>query len=153
MRVQLVGIITTALALLVWGFFLATATVRGESRTAILVLDRAHGIREGTTVTYLGVDFGVVDQLTLHDGRVVAQLRIRRKGAELRRGDIIRVRTLGLFGDKALDLIPGPRDAAILGPSDTLFAVQPPEVPPEAAIEAFLRAQERATGRAGAAPP
>jgi ABC-type transporter Mla subunit MlaD len=139
MKVLLVGIITTALVLLGLGFCMATRQVVREEGRAIVVLDRGHGIREGTSVTYLGVQFGVIDRVALHDGRVVAELRIEERGATLRKGDGIAVQSLGIFGDKVLDVVPGPRTAPILGAADTLFTVQPPEVSPEDLLEAWSR--------------
>jgi ABC-type transporter Mla subunit MlaD len=153
MRVRVIGIIVVALTVLVWGFCFVTQPVRGNTGGAVVVLDRADGIREGTSVTYLGVDLGVVHRLTIHEGRVVADLRFRRDDAQLRQGDSVRVRLLGLLGDKVLDFVPGPRPARLLGPNDTLFAEQPPDIPPEAIIEAFLRTQRRDSGQVIAPPP
>jgi ABC-type transporter Mla subunit MlaD len=133
-----VGIIVVAAVALIWGFFLATGRVRGESGRAILVLDRGHGIDRGTPVTYLGVQFGSVERVSLERGRVIVELRYRRESAELRSGDSIRVSSFGLFGGKQLDLIPGPQTARVIAPGDTLFAVQPPEVPAAALIERYL---------------
>ena len=101
----------------------------------------------GTAVTYLGVTFGVVDRLALDDGRVIAELRIETRGATLRKGDRIEVQGHGIFGDKVLDLVPGPRTQPVLGPTDTLFTVQPPEARPENLLDALSRGLERSGTR------
>src|SRR5688500_15007260 len=151
---RLTGIIATALVILIVGFCFVTRDVRGGSRRAIVALPRADGIREGTTVTYVGVPIGQVDRLIIHDRRVVAHLLIRRTDVELRRGDSIRIGTLGLIGDRILELIPGPPGAPALAEGDTLLAASPNEIPREAVIEALKRLQLDTTlARPPVSPP
>ena len=147
--------LATAVFVLVAALFFATRPVRGEVRYVTAILPRADGIREGTVVTYLGVEVGMVERLRLDDGRVVVDLRIHRDDATMRRGDTLRARTLGPIGDKALDWIPGPRTSPFLGPGDTIVAVQVPEIPPDALLEALrgiARPADTARARPGAPP-
>ena len=149
----LVGLIVVALMILVWGFFLTSGRFRDESGRAVLVLDRGHGINRGTPVTYLGVEFGSVERVELENGRVIVELRFRRESAQLRSGDSIRVIGFGLFGDKVLDLVPGPRTAPVIGPGDTLFVMQPPEVPAATVIEPFFGPTGKRQAPANSPPP
>ena len=153
MRVKLVGLITTAVALLAWGFcFLVGRRAFADGRTAIVMLDDAYGIATGTKVTYLGLQIGTVDRLSIHDGKIIAEIRIHEKGAELRKGDHVRVKDFGIFGDHIIDLVPGPRSLPLVGAGDTLIAMQARELPIGSRIEAFMRELDKrnGTGQGGA---
>jgi ABC-type transporter Mla subunit MlaD len=138
---RLAGIIITALLILTVGFCFATRDVRGPIRRAVVALPRADGIRERASVTYVGVPIGQVERLVIDDRRVVAHLVIHRADVELRRSDSIRIATLGIFGDRILELIPGPRTAPPFREGDTLLAAHPKELPGDAVIEAVRRLQ------------
>ena len=152
MRWQLIGTITVAIIGVIVAFVFATRPVREAASRAIVVLARADGIREGTKVTYLGVDFGHVERLSIRDGKVIADLRIHRSDAGLRRGDSIRVRADGIFGDWLLDIVPGPRNAPLLRPGDTLVAAVPRD-PSGAVLETFMRALLRDSALGASARP
>ena len=126
LKAPVIGMIIVAIAVLAWGLWLTRRQFQ-HATVVTLVLDRGHGIRGGTVVSYLGVPIGAIERVTLHDGKVVAQLRIDHEGVEIRRDDRMQVQPAGIFGDKIVDLIPGPRTAPIIGPADTFFTVQPPE--------------------------
>lgn len=125
MRLRLWLTIAAALVIAGGAFVFATRPQRGKQQLVIAVLPRANGVREGMPVTYQGLDIGYVERLRLDRGRVVAELRIRRADTEIRRGDTIRLRTLGLLGDRSLDFSPGARSAPLVGATDTIFAVIP----------------------------
>jgi len=120
----------------------------------VVVLPRADGLREGASVTYSGLLVGRVERLRVVDGRVVANIELQRDDAELRLADTIRLRTLGLLGDKVLDITPGPRTAPRVRATDTLVALRPPEIPLDAMSDSLLRGLG-AIGRAApqASPP
>jgi phospholipid/cholesterol/gamma-HCH transport system substrate-binding protein len=126
----------------------------GGSRV-LAVLPRADGIREGATVTYLGLDVGRLEKLWIDDGRLLAELRIHRADAKPRRGDTLHLRLYGLFGDRSLDIVPGPLSAPWLGPGDTLVAVKAPGDPLEAISKALRRGTTIDSGQTPsvAAPP
>lgn len=119
------SLVLLAFALVVLGaaFVFASRRQHGDVRMVTAVLPQADGIREGALVTYLGLEIGYVDRLRIHNGRVIAELRIHRADAELRQGDTLRLRTLGIIGDKVLDVSPGIRSAPLLGPTDTLMGI------------------------------
>jgi ABC-type transporter Mla subunit MlaD len=129
MRWQLVGTIAVAIVGVVVAFVFATRPVREAASRATVVLARGDGVREGTRVTYLGVDFGHVERLAIRDGKVIVELRVHRSDAALRQGDRVRLRTQGIIGDRLLDVVPGPPGAPLLGPGDTLFSDAPSREP------------------------
>jgi ABC-type transporter Mla subunit MlaD len=117
--------IATAVALLV---VLAVVSVRSNApgrREVVVALPSAPGLREGSPVTYLGVDAGAVKRIDLSTGRAVVTLGIRRSDVVLRADDVVRLRIVGLLGDEVVDIMPGPRSARLVTARDTL--VVPPE--------------------------
>ena len=125
MRARLWLTIAAALAIAVGAFAVAVKYQRGEQQLVIAVLPRAEGVRESSPVTYRGLAIGYVERMRIVQGRIIAELRIRRSDAELRRGDTLRIRTMGIFGDKTLDFSPGPLSAPLLQPTDTIVTVSP----------------------------
>jgi ABC-type transporter Mla subunit MlaD len=151
MKIRL-SVVLLAVAVLVLGtaFIFATRLQRGELRPVTAILPRADGLREGSIVTYLGLEIGYVDRLRIENGRVIAELRIHRADADLRQSDTLRIRTLGIFGDRVLDVTPGSRSAPRLGPTDTLFGVAAsaaPLGPPTDSLRRALRADSQPADR------
>ena len=148
-----------ALILVVATLGLAVATRRtipawGTGQRIVVVLPRADGVREGGSVTYRGLLVGRVERLRIIEGRVVAHIEFEHEDVELRVADTIRARTLGLLGDKVLDITPGPRTAPLVRATDTLVALQAPEIPLDAMSDSLLKGLG-AIGRPGspASPP
>lgn len=77
---------------------------------------------------------------------MVAALRIRRSYAVLRTGDRLNVHTIGLFGDRALDFVPGPQSAPLVGEGDTLAAVIGPPTRRDLLTEEFRKELRRDSG-------
>lgn len=125
MKIRLIAIIVVALGILYWGVHMVSRDVRRSHSRIVVVLPSADGVREGAAVSYLGLPIGVVDHLTIHEGRVIVEIRIQRSDADLRTGDIVRLKTLGILGDQQLEIVPGPPSAAPLRTGDTLFAARP----------------------------
>ena len=125
MKVRLVAIIVVALGILYWGVHIVSRDVRRSSSRIVVVLPSADGVREGAAVSYLGLSIGVVDHLEVHGGGVVVEVRIQRDDVDLRRGDAVRLKTLGILGDRQLEIVPGPPSAPPIGPGDTLYAMTP----------------------------
>ena len=140
-RLSLTFLAVAAVAALV-----VVAAVRARrGREVLVVFSSAGGLREGAPVTYLGADVGQVARIESGPGRAVVRLRIRRRDIVLRRGDEPRLRTMGLLGDAAVDIRPGPLDAARLERGDTLRgggAAASPE--PARMLEALMRGDARA---------
>ncbi|HMC55838.1 MAG TPA: MlaD family protein [Gemmatimonadaceae bacterium] len=93
----------------------------------IVYLPSANGLREGGTVTLAGqlvgtvkkIEFLPVDYDTTRNLRV--QLRIERALSEqIRKDSEARLRTMGLLGDKVLDISPGTPRYPVLRAGDTI---------------------------------
>lgn len=92
----------------------------GAGRHYFAVLPSAIGLREGGSVTYLGLDVGEVRRIEIVDRHIVVTFTVRRPDIDLRATDSIHFRTLGLIGDKVIDIVPGPVGAPSLEVGDTL---------------------------------
>lgn len=94
----------------------------------VVYLPAANGLREGGSVTLAGQLVGTVKQIqflpvdydTTRNLRLV--LRIDRAlSSQIRRDSKARLRTMGLLGDKVLDISPGTPKYAVLQPGDTIM--------------------------------
>ena len=113
--------------LLVFGI----AACAPERQEFIVVLPEAPGIREGSPIDYLGIQIGEVTRVVfVRDSasppRVAVHIRLSRDSVPLRVGDSVQVRTIGIFGDQALSIAPGPSTAPRLSGGDTLIASSEP---------------------------
>jgi len=143
-RLSLTLLAAAALAALV----VAVAVRARRVREVLAVFPSASGLREGAPVTYLGADVGTVGGIERARGSTagaaVVHLRIRRRDLVLRTGDEPRLRTMGLLGDAAIDIRPGPLDAPRLERGDTLRGggvAASPE--PARMLEALMRGGPR----------
>jgi len=93
----------------------------------VAFLPAAPGLREGGSVTLAGqmvgtvkrIDFLPVDFDTAHNLRVVVRVD-RNLRDQIRRDSEARLRTMGLLGDKVLDISPGTPKYPVLQPGDTI---------------------------------
>jgi ABC-type transporter Mla subunit MlaD len=106
-------------------------------------LPRANGVREGATVRYRGIDIGVVEHIAFVDTVVRLTIKLTRRDAPLRSGDRVRTAQDGVFGDRALHVVPGPAGAPLLRPGVTLGAA------PLDSLEEIRNALIQATVAAG----
>lgn len=96
----------------------------------IVFLPAANGLRPGGSVTLAGqlvgtvkeIEFLPVDFDTTRNLRIVARID-RSLRDQIRRDSEARLRTMGLLGDKVLDISPGTPRYAVLEPGDTLRVV------------------------------
>ena len=117
--VVVLGIAALALGAVV----LRDSADRGHPNDGVrIVLPNAKGFRIGAPVTYGGQDFGRVEHITIAKGHAGVGIRVSNTTRRLRRADSVRVVSLGILGDKTVDIKPGPTTAATLGPADTLVA-------------------------------
>jgi ABC-type transporter Mla subunit MlaD len=101
---------------------LAACARADEALTVLAVLPNAPGLNEGASVTYRGVEVGTVEHISFSDTAVQIQLHLTRSDVPLRVGDQVRIASLGLLGDKIVDIVPGPVSARALTHTDTLGA-------------------------------
>ncbi len=86
-----------------------------------LAIDDVQGLRTGAPVWLLGVEIGLVDDVRLVSGGTLVELAVDKESTRYMHRDARGwVRTLGLLGDKYVDLEAGSTDAPLLAPGDTL---------------------------------
>jgi phospholipid/cholesterol/gamma-HCH transport system substrate-binding protein len=93
----------------------------------VVFLPEANGLRQGGSVTLAGqlvgtvkeIEFLPVDFDTTRNLRVVTRVD-RGVREQIRRDSEARLRTMGLLGDKVLDISPGTPKFAVLEPGDTI---------------------------------
>ena len=128
-QVRVAGIILVALAILAFaGYKLGQAANLFTSRYELVAyLDNANGLRPGGSVTLAGqlvgtvkdIEFLPVDFDTTRNLRIVARID-RSVREQIRRDSEARLRTMGLLGDKVLDISPGTPGFPVLEQGDTL---------------------------------
>jgi phospholipid/cholesterol/gamma-HCH transport system substrate-binding protein len=128
-QVRVAAIILVALAVLGFaGYKLGQAANLFTSRYELVAyLDNANGLRPGGSVTLAGqlvgsvkeIEFLPVDFDTTRNLRIVARID-RTVREQIRRDSEARLRTMGLLGDKVLDISPGTPGFSVLEQGDTL---------------------------------
>ena len=119
-------LVLVAIAILFGGL----AFVRQAAGIAIYAeVPRADGVREGQQVGFRGVIVGHIDSVGFTDNAVRLKLMITRKGVPLRAGDKVKVRAIGVFGDQAIDIVPGPGSAPLIGAGAELGSLPPDTTP------------------------
>ncbi len=113
----------------------------------VTLLPNANGLREGGTVTVAGQLSGIVKEIEFlpADGDTTQNLKItmnvdERVREQIRTDSRAKLRTMGLLGDKVLDISPGTVPNAILDEGDTL------EVEPSLDYEQVLAQAAGAVG-------
>jgi ABC-type transporter Mla subunit MlaD len=125
----------------------AAASCRANrDRTVVTELPTAFGLKENAQVLFRGIEVGRVERLTLAHSGVQLVLRVGRSDAPLRADDRVALRTVGPFGDVAVEIIPGPGSGPPLGDSATLAAAPPDTLAQE------REAVAQAVGKAMIAP-
>lgn len=123
------GMIIVALAILTVAVFKLgeAANLFSKRYTLVALLPSANGLRVGGSVTVAGqlagtvssIDFLAPDADTTRNLRVVVEIDQALR-EQVREDSRARLRTLGLLGDKILDISPGTPRYAVLPPDDTL---------------------------------
>jgi ABC-type transporter Mla subunit MlaD len=99
---------------------LAVVSCRQDRGVFYADLPDAAGVREGAVVRYRGIQIGEVKRISFADSVVHLTIRLTRSDVPLRARDGIRLAAEGLFGERTLDVIPGPVTAEALRRSGTL---------------------------------
>jgi phospholipid/cholesterol/gamma-HCH transport system substrate-binding protein len=91
---------------------------------------RVNGLQAGAPVALLGMTVGSVEEVSLSamptDEYVVVRMRIEKSAARRLHADAeAQIETIGLLGDKFIELLPGTPRTAILRPGSTLNARDP----------------------------
>jgi phospholipid/cholesterol/gamma-HCH transport system substrate-binding protein len=123
------GIIVVAAGILGLAFYKLgqAANLFSKRYELVVYLPAANGLRVGGSVTLAGIlagtvkdiDFLPVDFDTTRNLRIVAQVN-RELRDQIRRDSEARLRTMGLLGDKVLDITPGTPRFPVLEQGDTI---------------------------------
>ena len=132
-RVVRVGfLVAVGLALLMIGtFFIGREQRLWERKVRYEVrFTRTNGLRVGAPVSLAGVDIGAVDDVSFPDvvdAKYVAITVsvIRRAAPRIREDSLAQIRTIGLLGDKYIEVGTGSIDAAPLAPGSIIPSVDP----------------------------
>ena len=91
------------------------------------------GLRSGAPVWFSGVQIGSVKSLRFAKGeKITAALAIDKSSLlYLKKDSVASIITMGLLGDKYVEMSPGSRDAAPLRPGDTISGSPRPEISDE----------------------
>ncbi|WP_419948582.1 MlaD family protein [Candidatus Palauibacter sp.] len=119
------------LGVLAFGIFFIgqVGDVFGERYRLVTLMESASGLQPGAVVQLAGRNVGQVERVEFiapaargdSDVAVAIWLGVSVSVREqIRRGSRARVRTLGLLGDRIIDIEPGAPDSAALAPGDTL---------------------------------
>jgi phospholipid/cholesterol/gamma-HCH transport system substrate-binding protein len=113
--------------------------------TVTAVFTDVKGLRPGAPVWFAGVQVGSVRSLKFEQGRIVTTLSIDLSALPyLKKDSAARIMTMGLMGDKYVELAPGTRDAAPLEAGAEIGGASPPEIAEE--LQRFVSGVEGGKG-------
>lgn len=117
-------IITMALMILLFTVFFANGLEKILSPTIDI---RTHikdvkGLRQGSPVWFSGIEIGSVKRIDLHaeKGTVVTMSIKKDKAQFIKKDSVASVRTMGLLGDKYIEISIGSADASSVSPGDII---------------------------------
>ncbi len=85
----------------------------GVKKVTVQFVDAA-GLAEKSVVRVAGVPVGTVEKIRLEEGRAFVDIALDRADVDLRQGASASIASLGLLGEKYVELVPGPVGAAKL---------------------------------------
>jgi phospholipid/cholesterol/gamma-HCH transport system substrate-binding protein len=97
---------------------------RGDRTRVQAAFPSVAGLDAKSPVRIAGVRVGLVEKIALDGGRALVTL-VLDPGIGLRQGATAEVTSLGMLGDKYVELYPGPLDAPALQPGTVLVGVSP----------------------------
>ena len=128
-QLRVAGIMLVAVGIVVFAAVQLgkAANIFAKRYELVVYMPSANGLREGGSVTLAGqlvgtvkkIEFLPVDFDTTRNLKVIASVD-RRLREQIRRDSEARLRTMGLLGDKVLDISPGTPRFAVLTEGDTL---------------------------------
>jgi len=88
-----------------------------------------NGVKTGAPIRFAGVDVGVVKQIKFVDaeegGTKINVVGWIKKGARMPADSTVWINTLGLLGEKYVEIIPGKNYDRYMGPGESLVGVDP----------------------------
>lgn len=131
-----VGLTVLAALIVLAGFILAIGDqsfLFRASNTYRIMFPSAAGLLEDNPVQLNGVTVGKVDRILLSERPDSEMLEVRisverRYANRLRRDSLARIKTLGLLGDKYVEITSGSPDAVLINPGEEIPAALPTDV-------------------------
>ncbi len=147
-----VGLIVTVALLVLLFTLLFTGNVErlfSPQATIFAVFNDVKGLRPGAPVWFSGVQIGSVHTIRLSTGeKITVALAIDRRALSyLKKDSRVDILTLGLLGDKYIEVGVGSKDAGNLQPGDTVTGSRRPEVSEE--LSRFVDIVESPKGAVG----
>lgn len=105
--------------LLIWKIEDIQMGRRGAKRVTVQFADAA-GLAEKSVVRVAGVPVGTVEKIRLEQGRAFVDIVLDREDVDLRQGASASIASLGLLGEKYVELVPGPVGATRLPDSSVI---------------------------------
>jgi len=95
-----------------------------------VIFNFAGGLTEAAPVRLAGVDTGEVEKITIFYDREIRRTRVEalvwiKKKVKIEKDAIVRVNTLGMLGEKYLEIIPGTHEAGFLEENGILIGEDP----------------------------
>ena len=117
--------VLAAIAILVVGslWLLGSSAIVGERTTYQILIDDAGGVEPGDRVRLAGVSVGRIQSIDLRpeeDWPVLLEVDVK-SDINLHQGTTATISTIGLMGATFLQLVPGPKQAPVLAPGDTIL--------------------------------
>lgn len=89
------------------------------------LFNTASGLAQGVPVEIAGIEVGLVESISLEDGRALVTLRMS-SDVPLGIDSRAMIRTKGVLGDKYVEIIPGAKGAPVLKPGNRIVHTQTP---------------------------
>lgn len=128
-------VITLGLAVIFFAILFAESIVRlfTPQATVYAEFSDVKGLRSGAPVWFSGVQIGSVKSLRFERGeKITAALAIDKSALSyLKKDSVSSILTMGLLGDKYVEMSPGSREAPSLQPGDTISGSPRPEISEE----------------------
>jgi phospholipid/cholesterol/gamma-HCH transport system substrate-binding protein len=141
-------VVTTGLAVLFFAILFAGSIVHlfTPRATVYAAFSDVKGLRPGAPVWFAGVQIGTVQSIRFEGGeQITAALAIDQSAMSyLKKDSVSSILTMGLLGDKYVEMSPGSRGAAALAPGDTVSGTPRSEIAEE--LKQFMEGVETSVG-------
>lgn len=101
----------------------------GDQYNVYAVFNFISGVVEGAPVRYAGVDIGQVQKISLfEDSEERTKVRLSlgvKEGVNIKKDSQAVVNSLGIIGEKYIEIFPGGPDAGVLNPNDEIVGIDP----------------------------
>lgn len=121
---MLISIAFSALFIII--FFLGSFyNIFVKKKTIYATIENVNGLRRGAPVWLRGVEVGSVNDIHLSTKRIIITMAIIEKQSQFYQDTKFQIRTMGLLGDKFIELMPGSNNRMFDPMRDTLQGVVP----------------------------